>query len=71
MTRPWPTQIMRRHLHFVNSFRENRQEIIQTYEDKGGKYNGLQLSDAPSSDDEESNTDNEENEYQMECDDVF
>ena len=68
MTSPWPTQIMRRYLHFIKTFRERREDLIQTYDDNGGTYPGL--------DDTQASASGSEEEFQVvaptnTCDDVF
>ena len=68
MTSPWPTQTMRRYLHFIKTFRERREDVIQTYEDNGGTYPGL--------DDTQTSASGSEEEVPVvaptnSCDDVF
>ena len=41
MTHLWPTRVMKRHLHFLETFRERRDAIFSGYENAGGTYEDI------------------------------
>jgi hypothetical protein len=66
MTRLWPVGVVRRHMHFIQVFRDRREELFESYEKEGGKYHGRD-----DSSEESSSTEAETMQVYSDCDDVF
>ncbi len=61
----WPLQIVKRHVHFQKTMKENLDTMLKTYKLNGGKF------DDSSSDEEETEEEEEDGDDVSDCDDVF
>ncbi len=67
MTQLWPAKVMKRYMHFVQTFKLNQTVLFDAYENDGDDYSELELEE-----DEDTTEDETEPQHlKPDCDDVF